>query len=487
MLTITEPTKCRLSGYDASVAKHLEYQDKAIDFEIKLHKKNRWFVAKYGQEAFDERLAELKTKRINSLLFTDEQGYWTYSGLSTYLQDKFQDQLSINIEYPEPKTIPWSHVPVDKLRPYQVEAIEKLLAIRHGAVELATGLGKTYIIMMLLKELGLQAVIMPPSVPIAEQIHDQLVYHFGSKYVGAYFDGKKQYNRLFTIGIPQSLSKLSPQDPAWQQLSKAQVFITDESHLVAANTLAKVSLELMKSVPYRFFFSGTQMRNDGKDLLLSAITGPIVQRMTVQEGVEAGYLARPVFRMIKCRTPDTRESQDANLNTRRHLYYNPMVNQIAGDLANKCVDLMKRKVLILVEEMEQLTHLLPHLHYKTYFAHGGVTKANRDKVPAAYHESDPMDLVKRFDAGEFPILVGTSCISIGTDIKSVGAIIYLQGGTSEIQIRQAIGRGTRLQGDKRDCFFFDVDVENSYTAHRHAAIRKEIYQDVYPDFKENSL
>ena len=113
------------------------------------------------------------------------------------------------------------------------------------------------------------------------------------------------------------------------------------------------------------------------------------------------------------------------------------------------------------------------------FAHGGVTAQNAGAIPKEYHKSDPNELVRQFNNLEFPILVGTSCISTGTDIRSVRDIIYLMGGKSETQIRQAIGRGTRLFEGKKDFKFWDFDVTNVDLVHRHALTRAAVYDNVY--------
>jgi hypothetical protein len=69
---------------------------------------------------------------------------------------------------------------------------------------------------------------------------------------------------------------MKPGTPAWEKLSKAQVFIADESHMTPAKTLQEVCFGLLKHAPYRFFFSATQMRGDGLGLLLEGIVGKIV-------------------------------------------------------------------------------------------------------------------------------------------------------------------------------------------------------------------
>ncbi len=266
------------------------------------------------------------------------------------------------------------------------------------------------------------------------------------------------------------------------------MFIADESHQTPAATLAKVCFGLLANAPYRFFFSGTQLRGDGLDLVLEGITGPIVYTMSVQDGVDQGWLAKPLFRMVWMKSDVACDSSDVNELTRAHIYYNDDLNRKAAMFANKAVATMGRPTLILIDELEQFSRLLPHLGYDVRFAHGGVTAENKKFVPEKYHESDPDLFVEEFNEGKFPILVGTSCIATGTDIKVAAAIIYLRGGKSEIEVRQgAVGRGTRLVPGKQDCVVIDFGIENIEPLKRHAEVRRAIYKSVYPSYTEVHL
>ncbi len=488
MLIHQSPTVLRLSGYESrrgELEKYLTFVDKKVDYELDSHKRNKkWIIQSRGKEAFEQKLEELKAKRNQSLLFEDERGLWTHSGLSGMLAAAFGDEVSYEYKRPEPKALPWSHLPEFKNRYFQAAAEERLLAIGHGAVEIGTGLGKSQIIRNLVKALGLRTVVMAPSRNIAGQIFQDLTKHFGKAKVGQFYDGKKDFKKQIVVAVAASLTRVVPGSKEWDTLTSASIFIADESHLCPASTLAKVCFGLLAPAPYRFFLSGTQMRNDGLDLLLDAITGPIVYRMTVREGVDQGFLTKPVFKMIRTRSGIVFDTRDANDLTRAHLYYNPKINKIAGDLANKAVSLMARPTLILVDEIEQFTHLLPFLRYEARFAHGGVNKDNKDKLPVEYHASDPDQLVEDFNNGVFPILVGTSCIATGTDIKSVKAIIYLRGGKSEVELKQSVGRGTRLFPGKEDFLFIDFAIDDVETLARHAEARISIFKDIYPSFSE---
>lgn len=476
-----------------ALEKALTYTDKKVEFEIaRLKKSERFLIGKIGEEEFRSRMEFLKLQRKKSLLFDDNGAAYTYSGLAERVAAAAKEQVQVEYHRPSFSVIPWAKKPIHQDRPYQVEAHDRLIeAMPNGpcGVELATGAGKSTIIRNVLKTIALPAVIMAPSTSIAGQLYDDLTSAFGKKYVGLYGDGKKEYKKQFVVGIDDSLTRVRPGSEIWKVLSSKPVFIADESHLCPASTLAKVCFELMAGSPYRLFFSATQMRNDGLDLVLDAITGQIVMRKDVRELVAEGYLARPVFKMVECQSNSSFDG-DPVVMTRKHLYYNRVVNEIAADLANKFVSEMKRPVVILVEEVEQFTRLLPHLKHKAKFAHAPLSKDNKDLVPEEYHKDKPTDLVDAFNRGEIPILVGTSCIATGTDIRVAEAGIYLMGGKSEIKVKQGLGRMTRggTQGSvtnpwtgqrKLDAIWVDFCVSNVETMVRHARARSMIYAQVH--------
>jgi len=262
-----------------------------------------------------------------------------------------------------------------------------LLEAKHGSVESGTGTGKSLLAVSLIKTIGLQTLIMVPSLSIAKQMYDDFLKAFGTKYVGQFNGKKKQINKLITIGVDASLANLVPGTDAWQFFSETKVLITDESHLVPADTLQEVCLGVVKNAPYRFFLSGTQLRNDGLDIVLNGIIGPIVDHMTVREGVDSGWLAKPIFKIIPVESKNSYRSKDINRMTSVHLYNNKEVNRLAAMIANKSVSAQNRQVLILIDEMEQFVNLLPHFKYEVEFAHGPLTKEHKKYIPSKYFQS----------------------------------------------------------------------------------------------------
>ena len=472
------------------LSKFLTFKDKSISFAIRKLKENRH----WDQDYVAQRLEELQRQQHRCLMYEDGDLTYTYSGLAGELSTFFGIPIENTVEYPAAKSIPWAVVPAHQLRPYQEQIVDKLLEVRHGSVSVGTGLGKSLCVLNLVKRLGLPALIVTPSVSIAGQMFELFKTAFGSKYVGMFGDGKKQFQKKFVIGIAQSLTRLGPDDEAYLELSKKQVLAVDESHLLPAGTFEKVCVGVGASAPYRFSFSGTQTRTDGAELLLKGLIGPIVFSMTVEDGVKQGYLARPIFKMIRTQSFSSYRSRDANSMDRQHLLLNQKVISNAASIANGAAA-KGMPVLILIDEFEQAALLDKYLTWPREFAHGGIPSLTprersrqqknpnsvrdlKDLLPAKFHTSDPTDQVRRFNAGEFPILLGTSAIGLGTDVLPVKVLILIRKGTSVIKFAQSVGRGTRKVPGKEEVIIFDFDVVNVDIVHRHALAREAIYNDI---------
>lgn len=458
----------------SKLTKAFTYKDQAADFAAKRFRQNRWYANKNGQEAFEEEYDRLKRLVNVSLLEYDDLGTLILpSGLASTLEE-MGCPVKNNIQYPEPKSLPWHNAPAYKLRYYQEEAVEALLKVKHGSIEHSTGSGKSATLEALIKRLGLKTLVAAPSRSIAMQLLKQLTSAFGTKRVGLYGDGKKDNKKLITVGIVGSLVRVTPGTDAAKLFSEVQVLIVDESHTLGAKTVSTVALNVCPQAPYRFFVSATQLRNDGKDMLLEGIIGPTVHRKDLPELVKEGFLAEP--RHFVCTVPSYSEysSSDFLAMADPHFYSNPNVGKAAARLANMFVEKQGHQVLILLDQVTQFQYIYPHLQHEFGFAHGGTTEASAKTLPKEYQKSDPDALVAQFNAGKLPILIGTSCISTGTDTRPVGTIIYLQGGKSEIKFRQSMGRGTRKVPGKEYFNFIDFDIEIPAFEPKHNPFKRHL-------------
>jgi len=252
----TTPTRAYIEGEIPAIKmgmirQELTYRDKSIQFDLKRLENQLRYAGGPRAEILREEIEDLKSKMKVCLLFEDETGRWTYSGLGPKVARILDCPFENKIYYPSPKDLPWSEKPKYKMYPYQEESMEKLIATKHAGVELATGLGKTFIILNIARYLGLKTVIMTPSTNISEQIYELFHQHLGKKYVGKYWGGKKEAKKLIVIGNGQSFTRVQPGSEDWKLLNEAKVFIADESHQTPADTLSRVCTGVLADAPSR--------------------------------------------------------------------------------------------------------------------------------------------------------------------------------------------------------------------------------------------
>jgi superfamily II DNA or RNA helicase len=499
--TLETPTKLRLpDDVAARVRDDLTYEDKSVTYEwLKWHKiqkqdnewllnnspnkgNRHWYFNKNTRESLDSKVAELQKNRFKSLLFKDNRGYWTYSGFVTKIFGK-DAVIKREYELPEWGLIPWATSPEHKPRWYQSKSVDLLapedLSRSLGAVSLATGAGKSYVLALLIKRLALPTVVITPNLSIAGQLLASFTKLFGKGKVGQYFKGKHQADKFIVVAVAASLARVKEGSEEWKLLSTKKVVLGDECHLSPPAQLKGVIFGLLANIPYRYWVSGTVFRNDGLELTLDGIVGDLVLEVSVDQCVKEGNLSPLRFYQYRIESNNKKQESDPIESTRVHLHRNPNVYKHAAKLINAAVK-KGRRVLVQIDSLDQFQYLLKGgLAVESRFAHSGVTPINRDSVPKEYWKSDPNKLVLEFDAGVFPVLVATSVLGTGSDIKSCSLIVNLIGLSSEIEISQNAGRGTRLFPGKSDCVFIDYDVFNVEILHKHSLKRRKIYDSIY--------
>lgn len=488
-MTLLTPSTVTLPEASPKVQEFLTYTDHDVKYMLgKLRQNTRW--KRSDPDGHAARVEELKAQLKKSVMMTGPDGRpFTYSGLWHELRREFGWELAKGLDIPTAANqIPWAHVPEFQDRYYQVEAPDALFAnAKYGpcAIELPTGAGKSRIIENICKRNPVQTTIVTPSKNITNQLWKEMSHLFGPKYVGKYGDGRHDLGKLFTVCTGQALGHVAQDTDAWRFFGNTKQLLWDESHTTPASMFEVVAIGLLGNCPIRFFISATQMRNDGTDIILKGITGPVVYRKDFKELVNEGFLARPTFYMFKVPAYGYAGSRDAKTEISSQLHKNPNVNSIAAEFAQKAVRLSNRQTLILVEEFSQFLELRKYINTPYEFAHGGVPDREmfegtqlKDLFPREQWKPDVEAIVDRFNAGQTKLLIGTSAISTGVDTRPVGALCYLQGGTSEVKVKQGIGRGTRVTEFKKDVAIMDVKVVGSPMMERHADVRADIYRSM---------
>ena len=487
---IVSPTKCFVSSSDPNemlrLKKELTYTNKNAAFNLKKLNENRW-LRDNRPYTYKKRLTEIKSQMKGCLLKfdPDTQSLWTYPGILDYL-DKFDINITRdNRKYPSPKKMVWQNQFPFSLYDYQSQTVDGLLNQKHGCVEICTGGGKTACIVHIVRELGLDAAVVTPSKSIFGEVLKQMQFYLGKNMVGGFGGGKKDISKKVTVCVAKSLSMLKEGTKEFDFFKDKQLLIIDESHTVPADTLEVFVHGVFSEVPYRFFFSGTQVRGDGKEKLLKSIIGKKVHSLTSQKAIEDGYICPLEFEIRNVTTSD-RYVKDPLKAKRFHFLYNPLIANDVAKLANKNWEESQQSTLILVEELEQISILLDKINAPLGYAHS----ASKKEAQISGLEAVNVDQsVEDFNSGKIRVLIGTSCISVGTNIYPCHNTINWVGGSSEVKTKQgAIGRSVRWLHNtkyanfhipKEKCKIIDYNVQGKAAKlmEKHLEMRLDMYKE----------
>jgi len=490
--TISTPIRAYLSDYTDDelycLRKELTYDNTAVKHLIKRHYDN-FYWKRQNVVTWNAHLDDLKKQVTKCLVFEDEDGIYIRPGSLPHLST-FNLQIVNQVQYKNFTKIPWKKPLKFTLHPYQSGSIANLLAQKHGNVSITTGGGKSAIILSLCKEMGLKTCIVVPGKGIFHESIENFENHLGSKYVGYLGDGLKRYDKKLTIAIGDSIANLKEGTPEYEFFASMDVLIVDESHTFGAESLETICHGVLGNIPYRFFLSATQTRNDGSLPLLQSIIGKTVYELPTQEAVEKGYICPHEFRIVSLKSSNGEfNSTDGLAQKRAHFLNNKNIASFAARLANATALSQGKQTLILCEELSQIVMLLPLLEVPYAIAHS--EKNMKRLVELGLPKVKVSESIEKFNKSEVKVLVGTSCLHVGVNIFPCHSVVNWFGGTSEIKTKQAaVGRAVRFGRSndwaskcvpKEKAIIYDFDVENNKSMARHLQARIECYLDSGPN------
>lgn len=392
-------------------------------------------------------------------------------GFNVKLINKLTGQLAEEINY--------DLYPYNCLRYYQLNAIKKSLEWKRATIKLPTRSGKSPTIAGLAKALPGHGFITVPSKELLYQLYKELIQWCGET-PGIIGDGNFETSRI-NIATPVSLLNRIKEFSEFREfVNQANWLITDECHLTAADSY----LELGKHISNRIYsigFSATLYREDGKDLLLEAVNGPLVYSVSSEELIEnkPNYLTKPKIVMINCpirhkRPFANRENPLYRIVYKSAITDNKYRNNLIIDHALEACKLGMSPVLILVKQIphgKKLQELFKDRGHKVKF----ISSDSSDRAHA----------VKEISLGKTEILISSKILTTGVNIKPLRTLIYAAAGRSRISTIQAAGRPLTLFDGKDEAWVIDYyDIEPVYI-NRHADIRYSAYKEEYGKYTKH--
>lgn len=357
-----------------------------------------------------------------------------------------------------------------ELRDDQVHVLTKALADGCGLLHVATGGGKTEIgaaiIKVLIEE---RCLFLVHTKQLLKQARERIALRLGTieEHIGIIGDGRFEPKHI-TIATVQSLSRVrgaAQKKIIAKYLKTIGLLMLDETHHASAKSFYRLIQRI--DAPWRYGLSGTPFGlADGKGLMVEAAFGPVVERVTTEELVAKGILARPTIRMVEIDKPTIDTDLDWQsvykegivLNT----YRNGLIVKHAAKFAAK-----GWPTLIIVKELwhgDNLSEELRRAEVKHAFVHG---QMSTDEV-----ERRKVHLVE----GKINVLIASPIFGEGVDVPSVRALIIADGGQSTAAVLQKIGRGLRRKADDNRLSVIDfLDLTHKWLS-RHSQERLALYE-----------
>lgn len=444
-IVIKTPTLAYLEGATAtqisSLKEQFAYKNGKIEQLLIRHRQNRWWKQK-NYDTWSDRESELLAEVNDSVLKKDSNGYYLKPGSIPYIRG-IEYELVNEVKVPELKPIPWKVEPEFTPYEYQSSSVTELLKLRGipGNIDLPTGCGKSFILLMLAQQIGESVVVVTPSKSIFRELYEEFQLRLGKQNVGGYGDGLKDIKKPITIAIGRSLTMLKENTAAYDFFLSKKAVLVDESHTWGADKLEDVSHGVLGDAPRRYFVSATQTRGDGTVTLLQSIIGKNVYSMTISDAISQGFLCPLKFNVLRTYSSSTLKKRDPLECKRTHFLYNDNIADLAAKLANANWRVNQESTLILVEELVQIKKLADRLEVPFTYIHSG---SKKDAQSAGLEKVKLSEELERFNNGEVKVLIGTKSISTGTNIYPTHHTINWMGGSSEIITKQgAMGRSTR--------------------------------------------
>jgi len=308
------------------------------------------------------------------------------------------------------------------LTPYDEQRAASEAALKHGRgiIVAPTGVGKSFIIALIIKKLSVPTLVVVPNLELKRQLTELLGDIFGH--------GKVGKDKLINV---QNIDALSIEP----NTIKYDCVIIDEFHHSGAKTYRQLNKKVWNTVYYKFGVTATPFRSqDHEQILLKSVLSNVIYQISYQQALKNGYIVPMEAYYIE--VPKTKTDGHT-----WHQVYTDLV--VKNEIRNKIiVDLLKT---LKAEEKSTLCLVKEILHGELLSKASNIMFANGQ-------DSDSTDMIQYFSQDALKCLIGTTgVLGEGVDTKPAEFIVIAGLGKSKNQFMQQVGRGFRRFKDKSSC------------------------------------
>ena len=398
-------------------------------------------------------------------------------------RDDFDEWIK-SLKFPE------QYVTDDEKYKFQQDSVFLAIQEKVGRIEITMSGGKTFITYLYCRYLfefvlnkceDKKILVVVPSKTLAKQLKDDFQEYdtfFKRKlFVETIYAGaKKLLNADVVCGTYQSLGNYEQ-----EYFDMFGAFVCDELHKAKAYTIENEIYAKILKCEYYFGMTGTTPPYKTLDYLhITSMFGRELVKLTSKQAIDSGISTPIKIHVIKIHYKDDADfsinlkengiiGSEKYREEKRYFQSNTNRTKIVSKLLNKITG----NSLILVDTVEYCDSLKNFLEplcseWNFEIIHGSIDTNERSNI-----------LFDMKNAKSHYCLIGTyGTLSTGISIKNLENIYFIDGGKSEIRIRQSLGRGMRLYPTKEFCNVFDFQDMMKFSSFlNHSRERLRIYRE----------
>ena len=376
------------------------------------------------------------------------------------------------------------------LRQYQLDTAIKSIEDTRGIIKVATGGGKSYIIMKIIQQLGLPALVYVNRSDIFRQLYEDLDKNLDIS-IGRIGNGILDFNHRVNVVMYQTMvralgfkkkadkiaSKYQESDKtalkrkiANTLVTKFPVFILDEAHHASCDSIWHLQKKSINAY-YRFFTTATPWREDNADIMIEAASGKKIVDISASYLIREKYLAKPHIYMLEYIVPERVSQLSYGRQYKYGIVQNYERNILILKLAVKALWTDKR-TLIAVKQVEHgkqiekiLLEVMPEYKDQIKFVYGGSESDERKEA------------LRELNDGVYRVVVATSIFGEGVDVPNLEILINAKGQKSAVDSMQLAGRVLRLPDKEKDeVMIIDIADEDDSNFTEYTKAREDIYR-----------
>jgi superfamily II DNA or RNA helicase len=271
-----------------------------------------------------------------------------------------------------------------------------------------------------------------------------------------------------TVSTMQSFDMLLTKDEKMK--SMFSIMIVDECHHITKFDGTYARIFTSTNAPIRIGFTATLYKERSEQALcLESFIGPVIEELTMDEGIEEKIIARPKVKIY--RTPDNPYVKALHNYVdvyEQGIVYSRARNRLIVSVAKEKVE-QGYTVLIIIRRLDHGDEIIRTADLMGFhgivFVQGATKTLEREKIRNELNKKD----VK--------CVVASAVWREGVNIPSLDVIINAAGGKSEITTLQALGRGLRRTKDKEEVLLIDIFDPSNYILAMHFCERFCMYCD----------